>query len=110
MPGMGAHHAEGIYGYDNVTQQLVSTWIDNFSTGIMTGVGELSGDGKTITWNYTYNCPINKKPTVMREVETRTGPDTKTLTVYGSNPKTGEEFKMVFIEMKRVSGAASHGG
>lgn len=107
MPGMGPHHAEGVYGYDNVSGQYVSTWIDNFSTGIMQGVGERSSDGKTLTWTYTYNCPLAKKPATMREVEQITGPDTKTLTIYGANPKTGEEYKMGFIEMKRVKNADS---
>ena len=27
----------------------------------MNGTGELSDDGKTMTWKYTFNCPITKK-------------------------------------------------
>ena len=71
----GPYHGFGIYGFDNVSQKFVATWIDNHSTGIMKGTGELSADGKTITWKYTHNCPITKKPTTMREVETITGPE-----------------------------------
>lgn len=98
MPGMGPFKGVGTYGYDNVTQKFVATWIDNHSTGIMTGTGELSPDGKVLTWNYTYNCPINKKPTVMREIQTTTGANTMTLEMHGPDPKTGKEYKMMTIE------------
>lgn len=101
MPGMGPYRGEGIMGFDNVAQRFVATWIDNHSTGIMTGTGERSADGKTITWNYNYHCPITKKPTVMRQVETNTGEDAKTLEMFGIDPKSGKEFKMMRIEMTK---------
>jgi hypothetical protein len=101
MPGMGPYRGFGIYGFDNVSQKFVATWIDNHSTGIMRGEGEMSSDGKTITTNYTYNCPINKKPVVMREVETITGPNTRTLEMFGADPKSGQEYKMMSIELTR---------
>ncbi len=101
MPGMGPYNGFGIMGFDNVSQKLVSTWTDNCSTGIMNGTGEMSSDGKTLTLNYTYNCPITKKPVTMREVETITGPDTKTLEMYGADPKSGKEFKMMSIEFMK---------
>ncbi len=50
MPGIGPYHGFGIYGYDNVSEQFVSTWIYNHGTGMMNGVGALSDDGKTLTW------------------------------------------------------------
>jgi hypothetical protein len=101
MPGLGSYNGIGIYGFDNVSQKFVSTWIDNHSTGIMNGVGELSSDGKTMTWSFTHNCPITKKPAIIREVETITGPDTKTLDMFGTDPKSGKEFKMMRIEFTR---------
>ncbi|MCE9556427.1 MAG: DUF1579 domain-containing protein [Planctomycetes bacterium] len=103
MPGMGPYTGLGLYGFDNVSEQFVATWIDNQSTGMMNGIGTLSADGKTLTWQYTANCPITKKPTMVREVETITGPDTKTLEMYGVNPKTGKEFKMMRIEFTKKS-------
>jgi hypothetical protein len=106
MPGMGPYNGFGIYGFDNVSQKFVSTWIDNHSTGIMTGFGKLSEDGKTLSWKYTHNCPITKKPAVMREIETITGPNTKTLEMYGADPKSGKEFKMMHIEMTRKDSSA----
>jgi len=101
MPGMGPFNGFGLYGFDNVTQKFVSTWVDNCGTGIMVGTGELSDDGKTMTWNYNYTCPITKKPTVMREVETTTGPNAKKLEMFGADPKTGEEYMMMRIESTR---------
>jgi hypothetical protein len=101
MPGMGPYHGLGFYGYDNVSQQFASTWIDNHGTGIMSGVGELSNDGKTITWTYTVNCPITKKPTTIREVDVLTGPDSRRLEMFGVEPKSGKEFKSMTIEFTR---------
>ena len=101
MPGMGPYNGLGIYGFDNVSQQFVSAWIDNHGTGVMNGVGKLSPNGDTMTWKHAFNCPITKKPTVMREVETITGPNTKTLEMFGAEPKSGKEFKMMSIERTR---------
>ena len=101
MPGMGPYTGLGIYGFDNVSQQFVCTWIDNHSTGTMNGVGELSKDGKTITWQFSYNCPITKKPTAMRQVETNTGPNAKKLEMFGNDPKSGKEYKMMTMELTR---------
>jgi hypothetical protein len=101
MPGMGAFTGFGIAGFDNVSQKFVSTWIDNQGTGIGYGTGELSPDGKTLTWEFNFNCPITKQPTVMREVDTVTGPNSKTLEMFGPDPKTGKEFQMMTIELTK---------
>jgi hypothetical protein len=103
MPGMGPFKGMGIYGYDNVQQKFVATWIDSHSTGIMNGVGEMSPDGKTLTYTYSYHCPITKKPTKVREVHTTTGETTKTLEMYGTEPKSGKEFKMMKIELTKAA-------
>lgn len=101
MAGMGPYHGRGVYGFDNVSQQFVSTWIDNHGSGIMNGTGKLSPDRKTMTWTFTYNCPINKKPTTMREIETVTGPNSRKFEMFGADPKTGKEYKMMEIAYKR---------
>ena len=101
MPGMGPYSGLGITGFDNVTQKYVSVWIDNHSTGIMRGEGEVSADGKTTTWKFKSHCPISNKEETMREVETITGPNTKKLEMYGPDPKSGKEFKMMSIEFTR---------
>ena len=101
MPGMGPYKGIGVYGYDNTLQKFVSSWIDNHSTGMMQGLGQLSPDGKTLTWQYTHSCPITKKPAVLREVETITGPGSKTIEMFGAEPKSGQEFKMMSIELTK---------
>lgn len=101
MPGMGPFHGFGVNGYDNVSKRYVSTWMDSMSTGIMNGTGEASEAGKTLTWTYRYNCPVAKKEVTMRQVEKNTGPDSKTIEMFGPDPKTGKEFKMMSIELTR---------
>jgi hypothetical protein len=101
IPGMGPYVGQAIFGYDKVSKKFVSTWIDNHSTSIASGIGELSADGKTLVWDYTYNCPITKKPSVMREFERITGPNSRRLEMFGADPKTGKEFKMMSIELER---------
>ena len=103
MPGMGAFSGFGLYGFDNVTQKFVSTWVDNHGTGIMIGEGERSPGAKSMTWKFTYNCPIQKKPCVMREVDTVTGPRTKKFEMFGADPKSGKEYRMMLIEYMRKS-------
>jgi hypothetical protein len=101
MPGMGPFNGFGIYGFDNVTQQFVSTWIDSCGTGMAHGTGELSTDGKVLTMNRTFNCPLAKKPVAMREIETYTGPNTKTLEIFCPDPKSGKEYKMLSVEFTK---------
>ncbi len=101
MPGMGPYNGLGIVGYDNVGQRLQSVWLDNHSTGMMVGTGEMSADGKTLTWKYDYNCPITKKPAVMRQIETYASPTSKTLEMFGADPKSGKEFKMMSIKLTK---------
>jgi hypothetical protein len=101
MPGMGPYHGGGVYGYDNVSKKFVSSWVDNQGTGIMQGEGELSANGKTITWTYKANCPITKKLMTMKEVDTTTGPNSKKLEMWGDDPKTGKNYKMMTVELMR---------
>lgn len=101
MPGMGPYHGSGVNGFDNVSGKFVGTWIDNHSTGIMNGTGELSKDGKTLTWTMTYNCPINKKPVTMREVQTFTSDTTMEMEMFGNDPKSGKEFKLMQFKLTK---------
>lgn len=107
IPGMGPYTGLGIVGFDNTAGRFEATWVDNHSTGIMVGVGALSADGKSITWQYSYECPVTKKPAVMRQVETITGPNSKTLEMWGNEPKSGQEYKVMTMELTRQSASAS---
>jgi hypothetical protein len=101
MAGMGPFEGFGVYGYDNVAKKFQSTWCDSMGTGMATGTGELSADGKMMTWTCTYNCPIKKGPISMREVERFTGKDTMTMEMYGPDPATGKEYKVMEIQYTR---------
>lgn len=100
---MGSFSGLGASGFDNVTRKFVSSWIDNHSTGIWQGTGELSSDKKTLTWTYTYNCPVTKQPAKAREVITFKSPTSKTLEMFVKDPKSGKEYKMMVIEFTKKS-------
>lgn len=102
MPGMGKFEGRGVYGFDNTSQKLQATWIDNVGTGQMIGTGEASTDGSTITWTYNYTCPVTKKATTMREVDRHVDENTKTITMFAIDPKTGKEYKMMEQTLKRT--------
>ena len=87
---------------DNVGQKFTATWIDNVSTTMAQGEGELSKDGKTLTWTFTCSCPLQKKPMTMRQVETTTGPGKKVLEMFGPEPKSGKEYQMMKIELTKT--------
>jgi hypothetical protein len=106
IPGFaGAFEGVGYAGFDNVSQKFVSTWLDSHSTGIMNGVGELteSGGRATFTWTYVTNCPVTRKPSTVREVQTITGDNAMTFEMFTPDPATGEEFKCMHIDFTRQS-------
>jgi hypothetical protein len=103
IPRMGPFSGRGLAGYDNVSGEFVADWVDSMSTGIMRGTGEMSGDGKTLTWEYTYNCPINKKPATMREVMKLKSPSAMTVEMHCSDPKSGKEYKCMQVELTKGS-------
>jgi hypothetical protein len=100
-PAMGPFQGLALFGFDNVSKKFVASMIDNHSTGIMQGEGELSKDGKTLNWEYVANCPRVQKPVTLRQVETATSPTTKTLEMFAEDPKSGDEFKMMSIEFTK---------
>jgi hypothetical protein len=101
IPGMGPYSGLGVVGYDNVSKQIQATWIDNHGTGISFGKGELSPDGKTLTINYEFTCPVTKKPATMRQVETYKSPTNKVMEMFGTDPKSGKEYKMMSLDMTK---------
>lgn len=48
----------GLTGYDNVSGQYWSTWVDNMTTGLMTMEGEFDEESKTFQWTGTSNDPL----------------------------------------------------
>jgi hypothetical protein len=101
MPGMGDFMGLGLCGFDNVSQKFQTVWIDSMGTGMMTGTGDLSSDEKTLTITCTGNCPVQKKPVSFREIHRHTGDNTFTLEMYGPDPMSGKEYKMMEIAYTR---------
>jgi hypothetical protein len=91
----------GLTGYDNVLGKYVSTWVDNFGTGIMTSVGTPDASGKVITWIGTMSDPVTGKPTKERMVTTIKDDDHHTFEMYGTPPGGKKEMKMMTIEYSR---------
>lgn len=91
-----------IMAYDNATKQFTSTWIDTWSTGIMNMSGPWDESSKTLT--LTGKMPdINRpgKECSLREVFKVIDNNTQHMEMYGPDPKTGKEFKMMEIKMTR---------
>lgn len=101
MPGMGTFAGLGHFGFDNVSQKFVGSWLDDHSTGIMHAVGELSSDRKQIEWKFNYNCPMTKKPAVVRELHRYTGADTMEIESFVNDPASGKEYRCIQIVLTR---------
>jgi hypothetical protein len=91
-----------ITAYDNATKQFVATWIDTWSTGILTMTGNWDEASKTLT--LSGKCPDVCRPgkeCEMREVFTVVDENTHKMEMYGADRKTGKEYKVMEINMKR---------
>lgn len=102
FPGMGPFEGFAISGYDNVSKKFYMTWADNFGTGMMIGTGEISSDHSTITWDLTFNCPVDKTAKKFREIDKHHADGTMTVEMFGPDMVTGKEFKMMEITYTRV--------
>lgn len=100
---MGLFEGFGLYGYDNTVGELQSIWVDNMGTGMMTGTGEVSEDGKTITWTMHFNCPMRNQRITMREVERHINDNEFVLEMYGPDLE-GNEYKLMEISYTRAAG------
>lgn len=89
-------------GYDNATKQFVSTWVDSWSTGIMTMSGPWDESAKTLTLTGTMPdiCRPGKECS-MKEIFTIIDDNTQHMVMYGPDPNTGKEFKMMEINLTR---------
>ncbi len=89
-------------GYDNATKQFVSTWIDSWSTGIMTMAGTWDEAAKTLTLTGTMpDIARPGKETFMKQVSTVVNDNTQNMVMYSPDPKTGKEYKIMEINLTR---------
>jgi hypothetical protein len=96
MPFTGLGHT----GYDNVKKQYWSTWMDNFSTGVMESTGSVSADGKS--WNFASMMadPMTGKDTRSDTKITVTDADHYTMEMWGPGPD-GKMYKSMEIAYSR---------
>ncbi len=91
-----------ITAYDNATKQFTSTWIDTWSTGIMTMTGSWDEASKTLSMSGSYPDIFRPgRECTMKQVMKVIDDNTQHMEMYGPDSKTGKEFKMMEMHMTR---------
>jgi hypothetical protein len=85
-----------VTGYDNAKKVFVSSWIDNFGTGMIYMEGTWDNDTKSIHYTGKIVDPLSGKDAPMREVLRFVDENTQIMELY--NTMNGKEFK--FMEVK----------
>jgi hypothetical protein len=91
---------EALWGYNKVTGEYFGTWIDSMSTGMSTSTGSVSADGKTFTYNSSFDDPMTGQKCNSREVVQIVGKDEFKMTAYMVNTD-GSEFKYMELVYTR---------
>src|SRR5690606_11518372 len=89
-----------VMGYDNASNKIVSTWYDNFGTGIMYLTGEYNPNSDTVELRGKMTDPLtgNEKP--YRELFKIIDNDTRKIEMYDVDAN-GMEYKSMEITMTR---------
>ena len=90
-----------ITGYDNTEKKYFSTWVDNWSTAMMTTWGTWDDASKSITLTGSMKNPANGLECHMKEVFKMVDDNTQLMEMYGPDPQTGKEYKMMEIKYTR---------
>ncbi|MGS2726424.1 DUF1579 domain-containing protein [Psychroserpens sp. BH13MA-6] len=93
-------HGESIMGYDNIKKKFVSTWIDNFGSGIMMLSGDFDKESKTLILEGSMADPMTGKDLWVREVLTKISDDEHKFEMFMVTPE-GKETKTMEIYYKR---------
>lgn len=93
----------GLTGYDNVQKKYVGTWIDNMGTGIMTSTGTAGADGKTLSFTAEMWDPMTGEISKVRELITIDSNDKHRFEMWGTDPQTKKEYKVLEIAYTRVA-------
>jgi hypothetical protein len=90
----------GTLGWDNARKILVSTWIDNFGTGIMYMEGSWDNATKSATLKGKTTDPATGKEIPVREIFKIVDDNTQTMEMYMT--VDGKEFKSMEVTFKRA--------
>ena len=101
MMGM-PFEGQSVMGYDNATKEFTSTWIDNMSTGVMIMKGNWDEASKTLTLTGTMpDITRPGKECKLKETFKVIDDNNQLMAMYGPDPATGKEYKMMEIKMTR---------
>jgi hypothetical protein len=89
-----------IEGYNNMTKQIESVWIDSMGSGMMVQTGEMSSDGKTINMSGSCSDPMSGQTKKLRSVVEITDENAHVVRFYDTG-KDGKEFESMKIEYTR---------
>ncbi len=87
--------------YDNAAKKFFNVWIDNFGTGIMTGVGEMNKETNELHYELTFTNMMDGTPAKAREVFKFIDDDHMLMEMYMTTPD-GTEWKSMEIKYDRV--------
>ena len=96
-------HGLGTYGYNNVTGQLESSWIDDMSTGVYTYEGSIGPNGKEFVLKGTYTDPVSNEVRQTRTVMQIVSPNELHYETFET--RDGKEVKMMEMTATRKSGS-----
>ncbi|MGE0528153.1 MAG: DUF1579 domain-containing protein [Bdellovibrionales bacterium] len=92
----------GFIGYNNLTKQHETTWLDNMGTAMMRGAGSFDAKTKTLKDSGQHSCPLSDDKTrEFRSEWTQVDKNTMKFVMYGPDVETGKEFKQIEINYKR---------
>lgn len=87
-------------GYDNMKQKYTSVWVDDMSTGILTSMGTMEGDGKVLTLTGKMDCAMtDEKDVTIKQVLRILSADKHVFEMH--DPRLGEKSKTMEITYTR---------
>jgi hypothetical protein len=89
-----------ILAYDNHKQKFITTWVDNFGTGVMTLEGPWDEATKTMTLTGKMVDPTTKKEVPVKETFRVIDNDHQEMEMFATGPD-GKEFKTMHIAYTR---------
>ena len=92
---------QGTEGYDNISKQYVSSWVDNMGTGILYSTGTCEDGGKKCTTVGESSDPMSGGKVTMKSVLTWIDDNSFKNEMYGKDPASGQEMKMMEIAVTR---------
>ena len=90
----------GYTGYDNAKKMYVGTWMDSMGTGIMSSTGKAEGANK-MAFTAEMDDFMTGKKTQFKQTVTVVDPDHHTFEMWGPDPTTGKNYKVMEIQYSR---------